>query len=290
MIQIAAKLRAVQLLPLKKNVWLGILNALIAMSVSSLIAIAQPPNMAQKQTRTEFNGKLQGMQGAMLQIVTDQGQPVVLQFNPQAVRFEAAMKLENLKKGMAVRIEEPALNGKFLEPIRLLEVFIPDPSKMNAKSLDERSRYSPGIYPVSQLRKPVPGQQPSPNVRLVGLVVGIEPGKLGLQCGPNSMVIDLAESVSVKFTASSMQFAQPGDSVRGSATRDSSTGQWAAAGSIEVRSSKPFGEASQAMARPEEMKLQVKEKSKAKSKKKEPVPTAPSPELETPTPEAGVPK
>ncbi len=261
------------------------------------LLFAQPAQYGKNAqgNRIEVEGTLKAWQGNMMQVVSQDGKVAAFPIpdRPGAVRFKAKLKLEALSRGMMVRVEAPAAGGQFLEPFKLIEVFVPDPSKLSGKSSPlERSLNVPGIYPVSMLTQQTPGSMPSPNVRVIGAIVGVSPGKLSLQCGTKSLTLDLAESVSVDFLGNTLQYAKQGDRVRTTGQLNTSTGQFSAT-TVEVTGAKPIG--NDAPPQPtmplEAMKLRVKEKSKAKSKKEEPAMVPDNPET-TPVPslEPGVPK
>ncbi len=257
------------------------LSLLLTIALTS-IASAQPGPYGNngKAPRIPIEGKLQGVQGNMAQVVNDQGQAITFQLPQNGVRFKAPMKFESLAKGMLVRVEAPATGGKFLEPLKLLEVVVPNPSKMNTPN--ERSMQTPGIYPLSQLLPKQPGQAANPNVRVVGYVVGVEPGKVALNCGGKPMMLELADPVHVEYQSSHLQFAKQGDRVRGSG--QANNGQLYAT-SLEVTGSKPIGNEAPAQQVPlDAMKLRVKEKAKTKSKKETPEPAAPEGAMPVETP------
>jgi hypothetical protein len=234
----------------------------------------------------------------MMQVVSKEGKMVAFQIpdRPGSVKFKGKYKFESLTRGMMVRVEAPAAGGQFLEPFKSIEVFLPDQSKMNARSSPtDQSLNVPGIYPVSMFTKQIPGSMPSPNVRVVGAIVNASPNKLALQCGPKSLTLDLTDAVSVDFTANTLQFAKQGDHVKTTGYYNPATGQFSAS-SIEVNGAKPLGNdpPPQAAMPPEAMKLRVKEKSKSKSKKETPADAPENPEampaLPALSPEAPAPK
>jgi len=233
------------------------------------LALAQQNNPygAKAQPKIEIDGKLQAWQGGMMRIVNSAGQNVAfaLPQSPNGIRFTAPVELGVLKKGMFVRIQAPVgTNGLFLEPINSLTLFTPDRNKM-ATPLD-RSMNVPGIYPLSQLQQQVPGQMRSPDVRIVGTVIGVEPNSLALQCGNKPMKLELSESPKIELNSSSLEFAKPGDSVRGTAVGNPATNQIVAT-NISVQSSKLItAPAPTAATGQEGVKLRVKEKTKTKLK------------------------
>lgn len=249
------------------------LSLVIAVALTS-VASAQPGPYGNngKAQRVPIEGKLQGTQGTMAQVIDDQGRALVFQLPQAGLRFKAPMKPESLAKGMLVRVEAPATGGKFLEPHKSLEVIVPDPSKMNTPI--ERAMQTPGVYPLSQLLPKQPGQMANPNVRVIGIVVGVEPGKVAVNCGGKPMVLELADPVRIEYLSNNLQFAQQGDRVRGSGQMNN--GQLYAM-SLEVTGSKPIGNDAPAQQMPlEAMKLRVKEKSKSKSKKEAPESSPPA--------------
>jgi hypothetical protein len=189
--------------------------------------------------------------------------------SPNAIRFTAPVELGVLKKGMFVRIQAPVgPNNQFLEPVNSLTLFTPDRNRMTTPN--DRSMNVPGIYRVRDLQKQVPGEMGSPDVRIVGTVIGVEPNSLTLQCGNRPMKIELSESPKIELTASSLEFAQPGDSVRGSAVGNPATNQLIAT-SISIQSKKVITAPSPPVAAvgQEGMKLRIKEKAKSKTKSPE---------------------
>jgi hypothetical protein len=275
-------------------------SIVLSMSASLVLtshSYAQPAQYGKNTqgNRLEVEGTLKAWQGNMMQIVSQEGKVAAFPIpdRPGAVRFKAKLKFEAVTRGMMVRVEAPATGGQFLEPFKSIEVFLPDPSKMSGKSSPlDRSWNIPGIYPMSMITMQTPGSMPSPNVRVVGAVIGVNANKLLLQCGSKQTTLDLSESVSVDFLGNTLQYAKPGDHVRTSGQLNPSTGQFMA-NSVEVTAAKPIG--NDAPPQPtmplESMKLRVKEKSKAKSKNEGPVMVPENPEA-TPTPaiEPGIPK
>lgn len=287
------KASALQIIPnwlLRNMVWRSVaylpevaLAVLVCVGLSSFV-VAQPANYGKNPpgNRVEVAGTLKAWQGNMLQIVNKEGQMVAFQIpdRPGSVKFKGKYKFESLTRGMMVRVDAPAAGGQFLEPFKSIEVFVPDQSKMTARSSpNDQSLNVPGIYPVSMLSRQIPGSTPSPNIRVVGSIVNSAPSKLALQCGPKSITLDLADPVTVDFTASNLQFARQGDQVKATGYYNPATGQFSAS-SMEVNGVKPLGidPPPQAVMPPEGMKLRVKEKSKSKSKKESPMDAPENPE------------
>jgi hypothetical protein len=244
----------------------------ICCSLIPSIVSAQPNNpygsSTKGQPKIEIDGKLQAWQGGMMRIVNSAGQSIAfaLPQSPNAIRFTAPVELGALKKGMFVRIQAPVgPNGQFLEPVNSLTLFTPDRSRMTTPN--DRSMNVPGIYRVRDLVKQIPGEMGSPDVRIVGTVVGVETNAIALQCGNKPMKIELSESPKIELTTSSLEFAKPGDGVRGSGYGNPATNQIAAT-NISIQSTKlitaPAPPA--AVLGQEGMKLRIKEKAKSKSK------------------------
>lgn len=226
------------------------------------------PYGAKAPPKIEIDGKLQAWQGGMMRIVNSAGQNVAfaLPQSPNGIRFTAPVELGVLKKGMFVRVQAPVgPNGLFLEPINALTLFTPDRTKMTTPV--DRSMNVPGIYRVSQLQKQVPGEMGSPDVRIVGTVIGVESNAIALQCGNKPMKLELSESPKIELNSSSLEFAKPGDSVRGSTIGNPATNQIMAT-SISVQSTKLITAPAPvpATAGQEGVKLRVKEKPKSKLK------------------------
>ena len=231
------------------------------------------PYGAKAAPKIELDGKLQAWQGGMMRIMTSSGQPLLfaLPQSPNGIRFIAEVDQGALKRGMFVRIQAPATStGQFLESVNALTIFVPDRSKMNAKMTpQDRSMQMPGVYRVAQLQRTAPGEMGSPDVRIVGSILGIESNMLALQVGNGPMKVELAESPKIELNTSSLEYAKPGDSVTGSAMLNPATNQLGAT-NITVRAAKPIkSEAPPTTVAAESMKLRVKEKAKSKLKSPE---------------------
>ncbi len=243
--------------------------ALFCCWMPSIVSAQQNNPYAPKgPPKIEIEGRLQAWQGGMMRIVNAAGQNVAFSLpqSPNAIRFTASVELGVLKKGMFVRMQAPVgPNGQFLEPVNSLTLFTPDRNKMNTPN--DRSMNVPGIYRVRDLYKQVPGEMGSPDVRIVGTVMVVEPNAITLQCGNKPIRIELSESPKIELNASSLEFAKPGDSVKGSAVGNPATNQIVAT-SISIQSSKLITAPSPPVAATGQdgMKLRVKEKSKSKSK------------------------
>ena len=215
--------------------------------------------------RIELEGRLAAWQGNILRVIADDGRSLVFAIpaKPNALRFQAPLQGQRLSQGMLVRIEAPAAAGQFLEPIKSLEVVFPDPNaRNNRSSLAERSLTTPGIYPLSQLYPPSPGKGATPNVRVVGLVLGQQEQKLMLQCGPKTLTVELAADVSMEVKASHLRFASTGDRVRASGQLDPNSQQFVAS-SLEVTGAKPLFDPSSRSAPTAVTKLGVKARTKS---------------------------
>ena len=218
-------------------------------------------------SKLELEGKLQAWQNGMMRIVNATGQPVLfaLPQSENAIRFTAPVELAALQKGMMVRIQAPASpNGPFLEPIRSLTLFTPDPTKL--KTPMDRSMNFPGIYRMAELQRPVPGEMASPDVRVIGAIIGVEPSTLTLQCGNGPLKLELSETPSIELIASSLDLARPGDSVKAIVVGNPSTNQFNAL-SLSVEAAKPIAAPTPpTVTTQESFKLRVKEKAKSKLK------------------------
>ena len=264
---------------------------ILACSLTSSIAFAQPNNPYGNQgaQRVEIDGRLQGWQGGMMQILNSANQAVIFSLpqNLDAIHFACPVEKGALKKGMMVRIQAPvAPNGQFLDPVAALILFTPDPAKANAQSsLNERSVNVPGVYRMSDIYRPKPGESASPDVRIVGAIIGLEQNMLGLQCGNVPMKIELSESPRIELNTSSLGYAKPGDTVRANGVMNVATNEIVAT-SVTVTGSKAITADAPPPTMQPTSKLRIKEKPKSKSKKPEPTekPTEPPPSEEKPEP------
>lgn len=250
--------------------------SIVVMILSSLVTPAilaqqNSPYGAKGPSKVEFEGKLQAWQAGMMRIVSSDGKPIVfgLPQSSNGIRFTVPVDRSALKPGMTVRIQAPVSgNGQFLEPIGAMTIFVPDRSKISERSsIAERSLNVPGIYPLKMIYPTSPGATPSPDVRIVGTIASIDQNFLAMQCGSGPMKIELSENAKIELTMSSLDYAKPGDSVKGVAAMNPATNQPVAL-SVTITGVKPL------MGTPstpqfEAPQLRIKEKSKSKLKKPE---------------------
>lgn len=276
---------------------------ILACSLTSSLAFAQPNNPYGNQgvQKVEIDGKLQGWQGGRMQILNSANQAILFSLpqNPNAIHFSCPVEKAALKKGMMVRIQAAvAPNGQFLDPLASLIVFTPDPAKANAQSsLNDRSVNVPGVYRMSDIYRPKPGESASPDVRIVGAIIGLEQNILGLLCGNVPMKVELSESPRIELNTSSLGYAKPGDTVKVNAVMNVAANEMVAT-SVTITGSKAImADAPPPTVQPT-TKLRLKEKPKAKSKKLVPTekpemsekpestekPTEPPPSEEKPEP------
>jgi len=179
-------------------------------SLMSSLALAQPNNPYgnQGRPRIELDGKLQAWQGGMMRILSPTGQAIAFSLpqNPNGIVFTASVDKAALRKGMIVRIQAPVgPNGQFLDPVGALTIFVPDPSKSNPQSsINERSLNVPGVYRMNEIYRPKPGESGSPDVRIVGAIIGVEKNELRLNCGNGPKKFELSESPQSEKTTSSL--------------------------------------------------------------------------------------
>jgi hypothetical protein len=239
-------------------------------------ALAQPnnpygPYAAKGPPKMELEGKLQAWQGGMMRITNSAGQPMMFSLpqSPNGVRYTVDVDLGVLKRGMFIRIQAPVgPTGQFLEPVNFMTLFTP--AKLSSRVTPvERSMNVPGVYPMAQIQPPRPGEMGSPDVRIVGSVLAVEPTAITLQCGRGPMKIEIAENPTIEMIANSLEFAKPGDSVRGSAVVNPSNHQIAAT-SITITGAKKITAPPPATpVATEGVKLRVKESPKSKLKSAE---------------------
>ncbi len=241
-------------------------------SLMSSLALAQPNNPYGNQgpPRIAIDGKLKAWQGGTMQVVGPTGQAFVfaLPQNPNGIIFSAPVDKAALKKGMMVRIQAPVgPNGQFLDPVRTLTIFVPDPTKSSSQSsLNDRTMNVPGVYRMNDIYHPKLGEAGSPDVRIVGAIIGIEQNVLGLNCGNGPMKIELDANPLIEMITSSLDYARPGDPVTGSAYMNPSTDQLVAS-SVMIKGVKAItADAPPPTAAPTS-KLRVKEKTPSNSKK-----------------------
>ena len=141
------------------------------------------------------------------------------------MRYLAEALQEWVQQGAYVRFAaEFKADGMPTQPIPELEVFMPNARRRRPFSPEEMQRNVPGICPMGvgkgsnladKAGDPNAGnaQAASQKFQIVGVVLGMEPTVVGLQCGERAMKLPLAEKCKFKLSAYGLDFATIGDSI-----------------------------------------------------------------------------
>jgi len=174
------------------------------------------------------------------------------------------MEAAVLKRGMLVRLlGHVGEDGEFKNPIEKFEVFVPEQPTSNSNSNPAyRNNNVPGIYALKDYRPPVPADRATDEVRIIGHFLELKNETLSLQCGNIVKKIAVKEETSIELNIRTLEYAQPGDTVTGTATTAAGTNQLIAS-NVSVFAAKPLAPPPAAPAKgPSVPKLRVKEKSK----------------------------
>jgi len=256
-----------------RNWYLDFRQLRIGLSLLPLATLVFLPIQVQAQATVELAGTLDAAQGDLVRLKDPQGNVVMATVvkGRTVITYTGTANRGVLRPGSFIRFTQAAgADGMFLTPIRSVELYFPSPAVINRRASPvEMSLTHPGVYYMAAITAPEPGGSLNPDVRVVGRIVAMEGNSIALQCGDKSLKLEMDPDYHVTLNATSLEWAQSGDTIQGTAMFNPANGQLIIQG-LNVQGSKPVGPL-QAAAAPggdkkpiAEKKMTAKEKAKAK--------------------------
>lgn len=245
--------------------WVGCFAAIaICQLLSGASANAQAPGANRKAFN--FKGALLDMQRGVMKVqdAADKKEYLVKLPNElEQIRYSGQAATEWLSGGMFVRFDtQMDEKGKILNPVKQLEVFMPDPKLPNNPELMKDN--VPGVHlngvPDSEklfndeVKKIV-----VKSYRVVGRVGGLNKGKLMVIAGSNRLQVDLDPQVIVNVSVPGVDLCQQGDDISVNGFTYPEQPGWVEAQRVQITGKQPVGQKPQKPTRASRVKRDSKE-------------------------------
>ncbi len=236
----------------------------------------------------DFQGKIDGYEQGVIFVSNEKGEKkvVVLPDDVEKIRFIAEALPEWVQQGAFVRFAaEFRADGMPTQPISEMEVFTLNARRRRPFSPEEMQRNVPGIYPIgvgkgTNLADDAANsntnngnqQAATQKFNVVGVIIGLDPTAVGLQCGDRTMKLPLGEKCKFKLSANGLDFATIGDSVSVKGLFSPQATDRIQSDSIVVTAAKPLGSVSDdnsQAGKSKPTKAKNSRKNKGKTSKKE---------------------
>ncbi len=219
--------------------------------VSNAQDLAVPKNDAKI---AKFEGTLDDGKGNMIQIVNDKAEKriVTLPKDLTRVRYSAPALPEWLSQGLFVRFStELNDQGQASRPLATLEVFLPDPPQtLRQLPPEQLRRQMPGIYPagaaagnnlLNNQAGAGKGAAGNHNYDVVGQLIGLEKGRIAVQCGDVGLQMVIDDKTKINVNAYGLDLAQKGDKVSVSGLSSPKSPENITADNVYISPVKPLG-------------------------------------------------
>jgi hypothetical protein len=198
-----------------------------ALSLLAALLLALCPALAAGQDRSKapggapkqnlsMDGVLQGMQGGLLQVVSDGGEPWLVKVEAKAenITYQASAEPGWLRPGMYVQLEGRFdKRGKATAPVSQMTVFTPNQETRLGAYPEEGLKATSDLFGDAKPETPSKRQPEAVSLKVAGRLAGVDGGKMRIAAGNAVLEAELAEKPTLLVELNNYALARPGDKV-----------------------------------------------------------------------------